>query len=273
MKVLVTGSNGQLGYDVIRVLKEKNIEHLGIDIKELDITVEEDVRVFVKNYNPTHIIHCAAYTQVDNAEENKDLCYNINVLGTRYLVDAAKEINSEFMYISTDYVFDGNGESSFNTTDIPNPVNYYGLTKYQGEQEVINKLENYYILRISWVFGINGHNFIKTMLKLSETRNELSVVSDQIGSPTYTYDLSYLIFDLIVNKKYGINHVTNDGFCSWNEFAKEIFRLSNKKITVNEILTKDYPTTAKRPLNSRMDGIKMRNWKEALKHYLSELEK
>src|SRR5690554_1554099 len=154
MKVLVTGSNGQLGYDVIHVLKENNIEHLGIDIKELDITVEEDVKVFVKNYKPTHIIHCAAYTQVDKAEENKDLCYNINVLGTRYLVDTAKEINSEFMYISTDYVFDGNGEAPFKPDDVPNPVNYYGLTKYQGEQEVISKLEKYYILRISWVFGV-----------------------------------------------------------------------------------------------------------------------
>lgn len=272
MRILVTGANGQLGYDVIRVLKEKKIEHIGIDIKELDITIESDVNKFVNEYKPTHIIHCAAYTQVDKAEDNKELCYNINVLGTKYLVNAANSVAAAFLYISTDYVFAGNGNTPFKVTDKADPVNYYGLTKYQGELEVINGIDNYYILRISWVFGINGNNFIKTMLKLSETRNELSVVSDQIGSPTYTYDLSYVIYDLIKNNNYGIHHVTNDGYCSWNEFSKEIFKQSNKNMIINEVLTKDYPTRAKRPLNSRMEGIKMRSWKDALKHYLEELK-
>lgn len=273
MKVLVTGSKGQLGYDVLRVLKEKNIDHLGIDKDDLDITIENNVHSFIEQYKPSVIIHCAAYTAVDKAEEEKELAYKINVLGTRYLVEAAKKVNAKFLYISTDYVFDGKGENPFIIIDKPNPVNYYGQTKYEGELEVINNLREYFIVRISWVFGINGHNFVKTMLKLSESRKELTVVSDQIGSPTYTYDLSYALIDLINSNNYGIHHITNDEYCSWNEFAREIFKQSNKDVVVNPILTKDYTTKAKRPLNSKMikNDIKLRPWTEALNHFLKEL--
>jgi len=272
MKILVTGAKGQLGYDVMRVLKEHNIDYLGTDIEQLDITKENDVFDYVKKYQPSVIIHCAAYTAVDKAEENQELCYKINVLGTRYLVKSAQAIDAKFVYISTDYVFNGEGQIPFTIHDKPEPVNYYGKTKYLGELEVLNNLSKSYIIRISWVFGINGHNFIKTMLKLSETRDILTVVSDQIGSPTYTLDLAYAIYDLINSDAYGIHHITNEGYCSWNEFAKEIFRQSNKNIIVNDILTKDYPTAAKRPLNSRMEknSIKLRPWQEALDHFLKE---
>ena len=168
MRVLITGSKGQLGYDVLRVLREKHIDHLGIDIDDLDITVEDDVIKFINDYKPTVIIHCAAYTAVDKAEDNKELAYRINVLGTRYLVNAAKKSSAKFVYISTDYVFDGNGETPFTINDRPAPVNYYGESKYRGELEVINNIDKYYIIRISWVFGINGNNFVKTMLKLNK---------------------------------------------------------------------------------------------------------
>lgn len=274
MRVLVTGAKGQLGFDVIKSLKYNNITHLGIDKDELDITVESDVTKFVKEYQPTIIIHCAAYTAVDKAEEDKELCHKINVLGTEYLAKAAKEVNSKFVYISTDYVFDGNGSRFFTTNDQPNPVNHYGQTKYQGELVVKNLLNEFYIIRISWVFGINGNNFVKTMLKLSETREELNVVSDQIGSPTYTYDLSKAIVELIQTEKYGIHHITNDGVCSWSDFAKEIFRQANKQTIVQPILSMDYPTKAKRPLNSRLQKnfIQLRTWEEALSHFLRELK-
>jgi len=274
MKVLVTGAKGQLGYDVLRALEENNISHLGIDKDELDITIESDVSHFINEYKPTVIVHCAAYTAVDKAEEDKDLCYKINVLGTEYLAKAAKDINAKFVYISTDYVFDGEGSEYFTVNDQPNPVNYYGYTKYEGELSVKKLLTDYYIIRISWVFGVNGNNFVKTMLRLAEIKDEITVVSDQIGSPTYTYDLSRAIIELIKTDKYGIHHITNDDVCSWNDFAKEIFRQSNKKTIVHPILSKDYPTKAKRPLNSRLEKNKfrLRPWKEALAHFLSDFK-
>lgn len=273
MKVLVTGVKGQLGFDVVKVLNEKNITNLGIDISDLDITNEQDVDNFIKSYEPTHIIHCAAYTAVDKAEDDKDTCYKVNVLGTRYLAQVAKKYQAKMVYISTDYVFDGQGEMPFDVDSKPNPVNYYGESKYLGEVEVQRNLEDFYIIRISWVFGINGNNFIKTMLKLSETRNELNVVADQVGSPTYTFDLAYYIYDLIQTNNYGIYHATNEGYCSWYEFAVEIFKLANKDMKVNPIQTENYPTRAVRPKNSRMikNFNKLPHWKEALSNYLKEL--
>lgn len=274
MKVLVTGFKGQLGFDVVRSLKENNIEVIGVDRDEFDLTNEEATTSFIQNVHPNVIVHCAAYTAVDKAEEEKDLCFNINVMGTRYVASAAKEVGAKVIYISTDYVFDGKGEEPFKTTDIPNPNNYYGLTKYLGEKEVAALLSDYVILRISWAFGVNGHNFIRTMLNLSETRNELSVVSDQFGSPTYTYDLSFVIYDMIKNDVKGTYHVTNEGFTSWYEFACEIFKQANKNVQVHPILSKDYKTLASRPFNSRMEKnypIKLRPWQEALKHYLKEI--
>jgi len=273
MRVLVTGAKGQLGYDVLRALGENSIPHLGIDKDELDITMESNVSKFINEYKPTVIVHCAAFTAVDKAEEDKEICYQINVLGTKYLAKAAKNINAKFVYISTDYVFDGEGSGFFTVNEQPNPVNYYGYTKYEGEIVVKKLLTEYYIIRVSWVFGVNGNNFVKTMLKLAESKDQINVVSDQIGSPTYTYDLSRAIIQLITTDKYGIHHITNDGVCSWSDFAKEIFRQASKKTIVQQILSKDYLTKAKRPLNSRLEKnfIKLRTWDKALSHFLKAL--
>ncbi|WRP06313.1 dTDP-4-dehydrorhamnose reductase [Rossellomorea aquimaris] len=279
MKVLVTGYTGQLGFDVVREGKKRGISMLGIGRNDLDITNETKVYQYVKNINPDVIIHCAAYTAVDKAEDDKETCWNVNVLGTKYIATASKKVNASFMYISTDYVFDGKGEEPFKETDKPNPVGYYGLTKYEGEKVVRDLLEEHFIVRISWVFGINGHNFIKTMLRLSETRNELKVVGDQYGSPTYTFDLARLLIDMIQTEKYGVYHASNEGFCTWAQFASEIFQQANKAVTVNSISTKEYPTRAVRPKNSCMskqklidNGFKpLPKWQDALKHYLNEL--
>ncbi|WP_369901762.1 dTDP-4-dehydrorhamnose reductase [Bacillus manliponensis] len=280
MKILVTGYNGQLGYDVVRQGKEKGLDMLGIGIQDLDITNEADVYAYVEKVNPDAIIHCAAYTAVDKSEDDKEACWNVNVEGTKYLATAAKKVDAKFMYISTDYVFDGKGEQAFVENDKPSPIGYYGVTKYEGEKVVQALLEKNFTVRISWVFGINGKNFINTMLRLAETRVELNVVGDQIGSPTYTYDLARLLIDMIVTEKYGIYHATNEGFCSWAEFAKEIFTLADKNVKVNGITTEEYPTRAVRPKNSRMSKQKLIDngfeplpaWQDAVKHYIQQLK-
>lgn len=258
MKVLVTGSNGQLGYDVARRLQENNIEYLGTDRNTLDLTNEEQVKKVIKDYNPNVVIHCAAYTAVDKAEDERELCYAVNVLGTRYIAEVCKDIDAKMIYISTDYVFDGEGDKSFEVADKPNPINYYGKTKYEGELEIQKLLDKYFIVRISWVFGIHGNNFVKTMLRLGKERDEISVVSDQIGSPTYTYDVAELLIEIIKTDKYGIYHATNEGYCSWYEFAVEIFRQAGMDVKVNPIGTEEYPTKARRPKNSRMGKEKLK---------------
>ncbi len=276
MKVLVTGANGQLGYDVIKRLEKSNIECLGTDIDVLDITHQEQVNRFISNYSPDVVIHCGAYTAVDKAEDERELCYSVNVLGTKYIAEACKELDAKMVYISTDYVFDGEGEQPFEVTDKPNPINYYGLTKYEGELEVQNILEKYFIVRISWVFGSNGNNFVKTMLRLGKERNEISVVADQIGSPTYTYDLAELLVEMIFTDKYGIHHATNEGYCSWYEFACEIFKQAKIDIKVNPIKTEEYPTRARRPKNSRMCknlSHKLESWENALNHYMIHIKR
>lgn len=252
MKVLVTGSNGQLGYDVIKRLEQENINHLGIDKDIVDITDEELVKKAVREYMPDVIIHCAAYTAVDQAEDEKELCYAINVMGTKHVVEVCKEIDAKLVYISTDYVFDGEGDKPFEVTDKPNPINYYGQTKYEGELVVQNSLEKFFIIRISWLFGSNSNNFVKTMLRLGKEREELRVVSDQIGSPTYSYDLAKLIVEMIKTTKYGIYHATNEGYCSWYEFACEIFKRAGMDVKVKAVSTDQYPTRAKRPKNSKL---------------------
>ncbi len=279
LKVLVTGFKGQLGFDVVKQLELLHIDVKGVDIDDFDLTNEEQVTEYVETFKPDIIVHCAAYTQVDKAEENKELCYNINVNGTKYLVNSAAKIDAKFVYISTDYIFDGTGNEPHRENEKINPINYYGYTKAQGELYVTSSLKKYYIIRTSWVYGSNGNNFVKTMLKLSETKKQISVVSDQIGAPTYTVDLAKLIIDLIQTRKYGIYHGVNSEFCSWNEFAKEILALTGKDVEVSEVLTKDYVTLAKRPLNSRLskqnlinNGISLLpSWKDALVRYLKEI--
>ena len=279
MRVLVTGANGQLGYDMIKRLVILELEYIGTDIAEFDLTNELETKAFIKNYKPDVVIHCAAYTAVDKAEDEKELCYKINVLGTRYIAEACAEIQAKLVYISTDYVFDGAGEKPFEVTDKPNPINYYGQTKYEGELEVQKALEKYFIVRTSWVFGSNGNNFVKTMLRLGKEKSEIAVVDDQFGSPTYTYDLAELLAEMIATEKYGIYHATNEGYCSWDEFAKEIFKQAGMKVKINPVKTEEYPTEAKRPRNSRINRInldragfgRMEPWEEALLKYFNEL--
>ncbi|WP_337018808.1 dTDP-4-dehydrorhamnose reductase [Oceanobacillus massiliensis] len=280
MKILVTGATGQLGYDVIREGNKNGMDMHAVGSKDLDITKKADIDRYVTGLKPDAIIHCAAYTAVDKAEDDKETAWKVNVDGTEYLAHAAKEIDAKFLYVSTDYVFNGQGEEPFTETDEINPIGYYGLTKHEGEKVVKNLIARSFIVRISWVFGINGNNFIKTMLRLAESHRELNVVSDQIGSPTYTYDLAKLLIEMIQSEQYGTYHATNEGFCSWAEFAAEIFKQSNKAVKVNAITTEEYPTRAVRPKNSRMakDKLtehgfqKLPKWQDALTHYLDELK-
>ncbi len=279
MKVLVTGVKGQLGYDVVKELEKRNIEAIGVDIEEMDITDSESVQQVIKEAQPDAVIHCAAYTAVDAAEENVDICTRVNVDGTRNIAQVCKELDIKMLYISTDYVFDGKGERAWEPEDERNPQSVYGQTKCDGELAVQELLDKYFIVRIAWVFGINGKNFVKTMLKLAETRNSLTVVDDQFGSPTYTYDLAKLLVDMIVTDKYGIYHATNEGICSWYEFACEIFRAAGVEMEVKPVSTAEYGAKAARPANSRMSKEKLVEngfsklppWQDALKRYLEEL--
>lgn len=280
MKFFITGVNGQLGYDVKRELLERGYTDILAPTRvDLDITNEDAVKKMIREYRPSVIFHCAAYTAVDKAEEEQEKCYQVNVLGTKYLTEAAKEMDAKIIYISTDYVFDGTKEGIYQIEDKVNPVNYYGKTKYLGEN-FVSKYENHIIVRISWVFGINGKNFIRTMLNLAESHKELNVVCDQIGSPTYTKDLAGLLVNMFLSNVKGLYHVTNEGYCSWYEFAEFIFKESRKKVKVHPILTKDYKTIAKRPLNSKLskeslDDIGMKRlpeWQDAVSRYLKELK-
>ena len=279
MRVLVTGVSGQLGYDVARVLAQRGIEYRGTSSKELDITDRAAVEHLMQAYRPDAVIHCAAYTKVDLAEDEPERCWAVNADGTRNLAAACREIGAKMLYISTDYVFPGTGEQFRRTDDPVSPVNTYGRSKLAGELAVQSLLETYFIVRISWVFGKNGNNFVKTMLRLAETRTELTVVCDQIGSPTYTADLAPLLCDMVQTERYGIYHATNGGTCAWSEFAKAIFELADKQVTVYPIPTSAYPTRAVRPLNSRMskeclhsNGFQeLPEWKNALARYLKEI--
>lgn len=279
MKIFVTGISGQLGYDVLEEGKKRGIDVVGTSSKQLDITDEQAVKHYIASVKPDVIIHCAAYTAVDQAEEDRDTCYNVNVNGTKYLAEAAAEHHAKFVYISTDYVFDGQGNQPFKETDKTNPIGYYGETKLQGEQVVQQLLEKYFIVRISWVFGKNGHNFVKTMLRLAESYETVSVVGDQLGSPTYTVDLAKVLLDMVQTEKYGIYHASNEGFCSWAQFAEAIFKEAGKATAVKAITTAEYPTKAKRPANSKMDKSKLAEafsvlptWQDALSRYLKELQ-
>lgn len=277
MKVLVTGANGQLGYDVVKELQKQNIECYGAIRKDFDLVDFEATEKFIISYMPDVVIHCAAYTAVDKAEDEQGLCYLVNASATENIARICKKINAKMLYISTDYVFDGTKEGFYEVDDMPNPINVYGRTKLLGEQAVQKILNKYFIVRISWVFGEHGNNFVKTMLKLGKERKEINVVADQYGSPTYTADLALLLIEMIKTDKYGIYHATNEGICSWAEFAEEIFRVAGMNVKVNHINTVEYPIKSKRPVNSRLSKNSLKtnefkvlgNWRNALNKYIS----
>lgn len=286
-KYLITGYNGQLGYDLKRELLKRGVDKsniLATDIDDMDITNKKQVEDVVSRFKPDVIFHCAAWTAVDKAEDMEDRVRSINVDGTKNVVDASVKVGAKIVYLSTDYVFDGTKDGLYEPDDEANPKSVYGKTKFEGEEEV-RKNPNHFIARISWVFGINGNNFIRTMLKLSENHDELNIVNDQIGSPTYTVDLSRLLVDLSQTDNYGTYHVTNEEYCSWADFAKYIFEINHKRVKVNEVSTEEYLNIsgikqAYRPRNSKLDKSKLDeigidrlpSWKDATKRYCDELE-
>lgn len=279
MKVLVTGVKGQLGYDVVKELERRGMEAVGVDIEEMDITDAASVSAVIKEAAPDAVIHCAAYTAVDAAEDNEEICRKVNADGPRNIAKVCKELDIKMIQISTDYVFNGEGERPWEPDDKCEPQSVYGLTKYEGEQAVQEELDKFFIVRIAWVFGINGKNFVKTMLNLAKTRDTLTVVNDQFGSPTYTYDLAKLLVDMIQTDKYGIYHATNEGICSWYEFACAIFKEAGIEMNVLPVTSAEYAAKAKRPENSRMSKEKLTEqgfeklpaWQDALKRYIQVL--
>ena len=279
MKVLVTGARGQLGPDVVQELERQGILAVGVDMEEMDITDADAVDLVVKDSGADAVIHCAAYTAVDAAQENASLCQRVNRDGTKNIAMACLKYGKKMLYISTDYVFDGEGEKPWEPEDHANPVNVYGRTKYEGELAVRETLEAYFIVRVSWVFGLHGKNFVKTMLRLSGERECLHVVDDQFGSPTYTRDLAVLLAAMVQTDKYGVYHATNEGICSWYEFACEIFRQAERTVQVEAVPSDAFPVKAKRPHNSRMEKGKLTRegffrlprWEDALSRYLREL--
>ena len=275
MKVLVTGATGQLGWDVMKELKRRNIDCRGTGSRDLDITKREAVMQYIQAYQPDAVIHCAAYTAVDKAEDEPEKCRDVNVNGTAYIAEACKTVDAKMVYISTDYVFGDDGDQPHEVDDPVHPLNVYGQTKWEGEEAVRRMLQKYFIVRISWVFGEHGNNFVKTMLRLGQTHKEISVVADQFGAPTYTGDLAPLLCDMIMTEKYGTYHACNSGCCSWAEFAEEIFRQAHMNVKVIPIRTEAYPTKAMRPKNSRMNMIRlnrtgfriMPSWLDAIKRF------
>ena len=303
MKVFVTGVGGQLGHDIINELYKRGHQGIGSDIAPqysgiadgsavttapyypMDITDSASVANVLQQVKPDVVIHCAAWTAVDLAEEEENISKvrAINAAGTQNIADVCKKLDSKMVYISTDYVFDGQGETPWepDCKDYK-PLNVYGQTKLEGELAVSNTLDKFFIVRIAWVFGRNGNNFIKTMLKLSEKYDALRVVSDQIGTPTYTLDLSRLLVDMAETEKYGYYHATNEGgYISWYDFACEIFKQAGKTMTVTPVTTAEYGLSkAARPYNSRLDKSKLvtqgftplPTWQDALARYLKEIE-
>ena len=282
MRALVTGVKGQLGHDVMNELAKRGYEGVGVDVEEMDITDAAAVDRVIKESHVDSVVHCAAWTAVDAAEDNVEICRKVNALGTENIAKVCKELDIPMIYFSTDYVFDGQGIRPWEPDDpVVEPLNVYGLTKFEGEQAVEKYLDKYYIVRIAWVFGVNGKNFIKTMLNLGKTHDTLTVVNDQVGTPTYTYDLSRLVVDMLEKEEYGKYHVTNEGgYISWYDFAKEIFRQAGMDVTVNPVSSDAYPAKAKRPANSRLEKKKLDEhgfdrlptWQDALARYLKEIE-
>lgn len=283
MKVLVTGVNGQLGYDVVNELNKRGHEAVGVDVVEMDITDSRKVVEVMQRVRPDAVIHCAAWTAVDAAEDNEEKVRLVNAAGTENIAKECKKLDCKLLYVSTDYVFDGQGDKPW----LPDckdykPLNVYGQTKLEGEIAVSGILDKYFIVRIAWVFGKNGNNFIKTMLRLAETHAALRVVNDQIGTPTYTFDLAGLLVDMIETEKYGYYHATNEGgYISWCDFAKEIFKQAECDVEVIPVTTSEYGLSkAARPFNSRLEKSKLAengfkplpDWKDALSRYLTEIK-
>lgn len=281
MKVFVTGVRGQLGYDVVNELEKREHTAVGVDIEELDITDAAAVEKMIKEVNPDAVIHCAAWTAVDAAEDNVEKCRQVNANGAENIAKVCKELNCKMMYISTDYVFNGTGTRPWEPDDpVTTPLNVYGQTKYEGELAVCDNVEKYFIIRIAWVFG-KGKNFIKTMLNLGKTHDHLTVVNDQYGTPTYTYDLARLLVDMVETDKYGTYHATNEGgYITWYDFACEIFRQAGVDVEVEPVSSAQFAAKAKRPENSRMNKQKLVDngfellptWQDALARYLKTLD-
>lgn len=279
MKIIVTGSKGQLGTDVVDELKKNGIEPVCADLPELDITDLGAVESFIFHSGADAVIHCAAFTNVDIAETEREACRRVNAEGTLNIARSCARRGIKMLYISTDYVFSGEGNMPFEADGETKPCNYYGESKLAGEKAVIENCEKYFIVRVSWVFGENGKNFVKTMLCLSKEREEITVVNDQIGSPTYTKDLSKLLCDMIVTERYGVYHATNEGFCSWAEFAAKIMELSGASTKIIPVTSNEYKSVAKRPANSRLSKSSLDNsgfdrlphWQDALRRYLENI--
>jgi len=276
MKVLVTGVNGQLGHDIVLACERRRIDVIGINSSDLDITVLDDVDSFLEKTKATVLVHCAAYTAVDQAEVEKEKCFKVNVDGTRNLAMACRRLEITMVYFSTDYVFSGTGELPWEENDKKKPLNIYGQSKSEGENIVQEILDSYFILRLSWVFGLNGNNFVKTMLKLGREKEEVRVVNDQFGSPTYTEDVAEWTLNIIYTREYGIYHVASEGICSWYEFTCEIFRQADLKTPVIPVSSSEFPTKAVRPRNSRLSKKKLIDkgfeplpaWQDSLKRFL-----
>ena len=279
MKILVTGANGQLGHDILLNLAARGIDGIPADIAEFDITQAAATEQFIVAHQPDAVIHCAAYTAVDKAEDDVELCRRVNVTGTENIARACLKANAKMVYVSTDYVFSGTGDAPYETLAQTAPLSTYGKTKLGGEHVVEQLLKRYFIVRTSWVFGKNGNNFVKTMLRLGKENEAVNVVCDQIGSPTYAVDLARLLVDMALSEQYGIHHATNEGFCSWAEFAQTIFRKAGLPTRVNFITSDQYPVRARRPFNSRLSKEKLEeagfrrlpSWEDALDRFLLEL--
>lgn len=279
MKVFITGVSGQLGHDVAEVLAARRIEYMGVSSKELDICDKDAVFTMLDGYRPDAVIHCAAYTKVDLAESEPEKCWSVNVDGTRNIAEACRKLGAKMVYISTDYVFPGEGDKPYEVDDPTRPLNTYGRTKLAGELAVQSMTDRCFIVRTSWLIGANGNNFVKTMLRLADTRDELSVVCDQVGSPTFSSDLAPLLCDMIMTEKYGVYHATNEGTCSWAELAEEVFRLAGKNVRVKHVTTEEYGAKAWRPKNSRLSKEKLSEngfgrlpeWNEALAGYIESI--
>ena len=279
MKILVTGVTGQLGYDCVKQLELDGDEVQGVSSKEFPLTEPLKMEAYLRKFKPEAVIHCAAYTAVDKAEDEPEACRAVNAEGTRNLSRLCREIDAKLIYISTDYVFPGTGEEAYAEDAPTSPVNVYGASKLEGEEAVRELMTKYFIVRISWVFGYNGRNFIRTMLKLSESHDKLTVVDDQVGSPTYTRDLAVLLAEMARSDKYGTYHATNEGFCSWADLAIETFRQAGVKVEVERVTSDKFPTKATRPHNSRLSKAaldragfaRLPRWQDAVGRYLIEL--